>query len=74
MNDLEPSPSPALAAWWRQNRSWALPTSCLAVLLPLIALGSCAGTFLTFAFGTVRLGASLRKSGLVPRRRPDRSS
>jgi len=74
MNDLEPSPPPALAAWWRQNRSWALPTSCLAVLLPLIALGSCAGTFLTFAFGTVRLGASLRKSGLLARRRTDRSS
>lgn len=75
MNDLEPSSSPQpLATWWRQNRSWALPTSILAVLLPLIALGGCAGTFLTFDFGTVRLGASLRKTGLLPRRRVDRSS
>ena len=48
-------------AWWRQNRSWALPTGVLAVLLPLIAVGSCAGTVLTLAFGTIRLGASLRK-------------
>ena len=61
MKDLEqPSPQP-LAVWWRENRIWALPTSCLAVILPLIAIGSCAGTVLTFAFGAVRLGASLRK-------------
>jgi hypothetical protein len=65
MKDLERSSPQPLAVWWRQNRSWALPASCLAVLLPLIAIGSCAGAVLTFAFGTVRLGASLRKS---PRR------
>jgi dipeptidyl aminopeptidase/acylaminoacyl peptidase len=61
MNNLERAAPQALSSWWRENRSWALPTSCLAVLLPMIALGSCVGTFLTFAFGTVRLGASLRK-------------
>ena len=52
---------PSAKIWWRRNRSWALPTGVLAVLLPLVAVGSCAGTVLTLAFGTVRLGASLRK-------------
>lgn len=67
MNVLERSsarlsrPSRQLPTWWRQNRSWALPTGVLAILLPLIAVGSCAGTVLTIAFGTIRLGASLRK-------------
>jgi hypothetical protein len=61
MKHLERSSPQPLAVWWRRNRSWALPTGFLAVLLPLIAIGSCAGTVATFAFGTVRLGASLRK-------------
>jgi hypothetical protein len=61
MNALERSSKRPLPTWWRHNRSWALPTGVLAILLPVIAVGSCAGTVLTLAFGTVRLGASLRK-------------
>jgi hypothetical protein len=61
MSSLERSSATISWRWWRRNRSWALPTGVLAVLLPLVAVGSCAGTILTLGFGTVRLGASLRK-------------
>ncbi len=61
MSSLERSSAIISWRWWRRNRIWALPTGVLAVLLPLVAVGSCAGTILTLAFGTVRLGASLRK-------------
>jgi hypothetical protein len=50
-----------LPTWWRFNRSWAVPTSVLAVLLPLVAVGSCLATVLTLAFGTARLSVSIRR-------------
>jgi len=59
MTDL--SPRRAVATWWGENRRWALPVSCLAVFLPALSLASCAGAVLTFLFGAVKLGNSLRK-------------
>ena len=59
MTDL--SPRRALASWWGENRRWALPVGCLALFLPALSLASCAGAVLTFLFGVVRLGTSLRK-------------
>ena len=53
-------PSP-LTAWWDQNRSWAQPVGCLALLLPLLSCAGCAATVLTLFFGAARLGTSLRK-------------
>ena len=51
----------SLKSWWRQNQGWARPVGCLALLLPALSLASCAGTVLTFLFGAVKLGSSLRK-------------
>ena len=51
----------SLKSWWRQNRSWARPVGCLALLLPALSLASCAGAVLTFLFGAVKLGTSLRR-------------
>lgn len=46
--------------WWRRNRSWARPVGCLALLLPVLSFASCLGTVLTFVFGAVKLGTSIR--------------
>jgi len=59
----EPSRPASLAAWWSQNRSWARPVGCLALLLPALSIASCAGAVLTFVFGAVELGRSLRRPG-----------
>lgn len=62
MNEpLETRPGSALPVWWRQNRSWARPVGCLALVLPALSLASCAGAVLTFVVGAVKVGASLRK-------------
>jgi hypothetical protein len=52
---------PSVVSWWGENRRWAQPLGCLAVLLPALSLASCAGAVLTFLFGAIKLGTSLRK-------------
>jgi hypothetical protein len=59
MTDL--SPRRALTSWWGENRRWAGPVGCLALFLPALSLASCAGAILTFVFGAVKVGTSLRK-------------
>jgi hypothetical protein len=59
MTDL--SPRRALASWWGENRRWAQPLGCLALLLPALSLASCAGAVATFLFGAIKVGTSLRK-------------
>ncbi len=51
----------SLASWWSENRSWARPAGCLALLLPMLSIASCAGAVLTFVLGAVKLGSSLRR-------------
>ena len=58
---IDRSPRQAVASWWGENRRWALPVSCLAIFLPALSLASCAGALVTFVFGAVKLGNSLRK-------------
>lgn len=55
-------PGNTLTSWWRQNRRWARPVGCLALVLPALSLASCAGAVLTFVFGAVQVGVSLRKA------------
>ena len=57
----KPSRPASLAIWWGKNRRWALPAGCLALFLPALSLASCAGAVLTFLFGAVKLGTSLRR-------------
>jgi hypothetical protein len=57
---IEPSRT-ALTTWWSENRRWARPVGCLGLFLPALALGSCAGAVLTFVFGAVKVGTSLRR-------------
>lgn len=57
----EPNPPSSLAVWWDQNRTWAQPVGCLALLLPLLSCAGCAGTVLTLLFGAAKVGTSLRK-------------
>ncbi len=52
---------PAVVSWWGDNRRWAQPVGCLALFLPALSLASCAGAVLTFLFGAVKVGTSLRK-------------
>jgi hypothetical protein len=52
---------PSVVSWWVENRRWARPVGCLALFLPALALASCAGAVVTFLFGAVKLGTSLRK-------------
>ena len=52
---------PSVVSWWDENRRWARPVGCLALFLPALALASCAGAVVTFLFGAVKLGTSLRK-------------
>jgi len=64
-----------MTLWWRRNRSWARPAGCLALLLPVLSFASCLGTVLTFAFGAVKLGTSIRSmqtEAKKPREDPDR--
>lgn len=58
---IDRSPRQAIANWWDGNRRWAGPVGCLALFLPALSLASCAGAVLTFLFGAVKLGTSLRK-------------
>lgn len=58
---IEPSRD-ALATWWSENRRWARPVGCLGLLLPALAFAGCAGAVLTFLFGAVKVGTSLKKA------------
>ena len=52
---------PSVVSWWDENRGWARPVGCLALVLPALALASCAGAAVTLVFGAVKVGTSLRK-------------
>jgi hypothetical protein len=58
---IEPRRPQSLTVWWDQNRKWAQPLGCLALLLPALSIASCAGAVATFVFGAVKVGTSLRK-------------
>ncbi|HBL28972.1 MAG TPA: hypothetical protein DD490_19225 [Acidobacteria bacterium] len=60
MTELSRRSPTSLTVWWSQNRSWAAPAGCLALLLPALSIAGCAGTLLTFLFGAIKLGTSLR--------------
>jgi len=61
MNGLSRRGSTSLTTWWSQNRRWATPVGILALVLPALSIASCAGAVLTFAFGALKLGTSLRR-------------
>jgi hypothetical protein len=54
-------PSRPAGSWWRQNRGWALPAGCLALVLPALSIASCLGAVLTFLFAAIKLGISFRR-------------